>query len=309
MARANLNAFRKNAISPAELQQKLSPKKTYEKKQDERMWYPERDDAGNASTVIRFLPSIDGVTFFQTYYDHYFEGKPGQWFIDKCRTTLDDGKCPVCESNSTYWKAANHDRDLVADNIKARTKKHHHVANILVIKDPANPSNEGKVFLFKFGNYLRNMILDAACPKFEEDMAIQAFDFWNGADFNLRIHKTGSGKRAQTSYENSKFSAPSALFDGDVDKLGALIERLYDVEEFKFEKEMNTYEAQLQRFNRVTGEGMIAEQVPSAGTEAMAPQPEMPPQELSEPTPEAISTLTEADDDVDIDAYSKYFDD
>ena len=42
------------------------------------------------------------------------------------------------------------DKDLA----RQRKRKLNYISNIYVVSDPANPQNEGKVFLFKYGQKL-----------------------------------------------------------------------------------------------------------------------------------------------------------
>ena len=111
---------------------------------DERIWKLECDKANNGYAVIRFLPAPDGEDLpFVKIYSHAFQD-PSGWLIDSCLTTLNQ-KCPVCEHNGQLWNSGIDSNKEVA---RKQKRKLTYVSNIYVVKDPANPDNEGKVFLF-----------------------------------------------------------------------------------------------------------------------------------------------------------------
>jgi hypothetical protein len=66
---------------------------------------------------------------------------------------------------------------------RKQKRKLTYVSNIYVVKDPANPDNEGKVFLFKYGKKIFDKLTEAMQPEFEDETAIDPFDFWTGANF------------------------------------------------------------------------------------------------------------------------------
>ena len=86
------------------------------------------------------------------------------------------------------------------------------------MKDPDSPENEGTVRIFKFGKKIFEKIDAALRPKFQDDTPINPFDFWEGADFKLKVLK----KDGYWNYDSSEFSSPSALLNGDDDEDNAL---------------------------------------------------------------------------------------
>lgn len=171
-------------------------------------WYPNVDKVGNGFALIRFLPAPDGEDFpFVRYWDHGFKGPTGKWYVEKSRTTIGESD-PVADANSVLWNSGiESDKKIVSE----RKRRLNYVANILVLKDPANPENEGKVFLFNFGKKIFDKIVDATTPQFEGDDPLNPFDFWSGANFRLKIRKV-EGYR---NYDLSAFDPPSPLFDND----------------------------------------------------------------------------------------------
>ena len=80
-----------------------------------------------------------------------------------------------------------------------------------MVSDPKHPENEGKVFLYKFGKKIFDKITEAMQPAFEDEAAINPFDFWKGANFKLKIRKVDG----YWNYDKSEFESVSALADND----------------------------------------------------------------------------------------------
>ena len=215
---------------------------------DERLWKLEVDKAGNGYAVIRFLPAPDKEELpWAKLYSHAFQG-PGGWYIENSLTTL-GGKDPVSEYNRLLWNSG-----IDADKELARKQKRKlsYTANIYVVKDPTNPHNEGKVFLYKFGKKIFDKLTAAMQPEFEDEEAIDPFDFWKGANFKLKA-KNVAGYR---NYDSSEFSATSALLDDD-DALEALWGKQYSLKEFSSPSEFKSYQDLETRLNAVLNLSLI----------------------------------------------------
>ena len=209
---------------------------------DDRVWKPEVDKAGNGYAVIRFLPAPQGEELpWAKVWSHAFQG-PGGWYIENSLTTL-GGKDPVSEHNRILWNSGSE-----ADKEQARKQKRKltYISNIYVVKDPANPQNEGKVFLFKFGKKIFDKITAAMQPEYEDEQAIDPFDFWQGANFKMKI-KNVAGYR---NYDSSEFAKPEPLLDDD-DALEAIWKKQYSLEEFTRPDQFKSYEELEKRMNSV----------------------------------------------------------
>lgn len=217
-------------------------------KEDTRFWQPTVDKSGNGMATIRFLPAPgvdgeDGLPWVRRF-DHGFQG-PGGWFIDNCLTTVGE-KCPVCEHNSTLW---NSGIEANKDIVRKQKRRLSYVANILVVSDPAHPENDGTVRLFKFGKKIFDKISEAMNPEFADETPVNPFDFWDGANFKLKIRNV-EGYR---NYDKSEFAEPSALFDGDDDKLEAIYKQEHSLKEFTDKKNFKPYEQLKARLDKVLG--------------------------------------------------------
>lgn len=215
------------------------------RQQDERYWKVTRDATGNGSAIIRFLPAPpDGEEPYVASYDHAFQDKTtGKWYIEKSLNTI--GKADPCsEYNSQLWNSGNKDQ---ARHQKRRTKYH---SNILVVKDPANPENDGKTFLFEFGKKILDKITEVMqkTDDLDDDVKFNPFDLWDGANFRLRVSVVDD----YPNYDKSKFESPTPVADSDEEieqiwRSQHSLDFLTDAENFK------TYEELQKRLNDVLG--------------------------------------------------------
>ncbi len=217
---------------------------------DERMWKPTVDKAGNGYAVIRFLPGKDDNLPFVRYWDHGFKGPTGQWYIENSLTSVGQPD-PVGELNSRLWNSG-----IESDKDKARSQKRrlHYVTNIYVVNDPSAPQNEGKVFLYKFGKKIFDKIYDLMNPAFADETPIDPFDFWEGADFKLKIRNV-EGYR---NYDKSEFSSASQFLSADEAKLEETYNNMHDLTEFTNPKNYKTYDELKTKLMRVLGEEATA---------------------------------------------------
>jgi hypothetical protein len=211
---------------------------------DERIWKLECDKGGNGYAVIRFLPAPNGEDLpFVKLYSHAFQG-PGGWYIENSLTTLGQ-KDPVSEHNTMLW---NNGTDAGKEQARKQKRKLTYIANIYVVKDPANPANEGKVFLYKFGKKIFDKLTAAMQPEFEDEEAIDPFDFWQGANFKLKA-KNVAGYR---NYDSSEFARPDALLDDD-DAMEAIWKKEYSLAELVGADQFKSYDDLKKRLDYVLG--------------------------------------------------------
>ena len=211
---------------------------------DERLWKPELDKSGNGFAVIRFLPAPDKEEIpWAKLYTHAFQG-PGGWYIENSLTTV-GGKDPVSDYNRELWNSGNEsDKDVV----RKQKRKLSYYSNIYVVKDPTNPQNEGKVFLFKYGKKIFDKIMEAMQPEFEDETPINPFDFWQGANFKLKIVK----KDGFWNYDKSEFDSVAPLLDDD-DALEAIWKKEYSLAAVTAADQFKSYEDLERRLKYVLG--------------------------------------------------------
>jgi len=225
---------------------------------DDRFWKPTMGKDNVGSAVIRFLPAPDGEDLpWVKIFAHGFQG-PGGWYIENSLTTMGQ-KDPVTEFNRGLWNSGN-EKDK--ETVRKQKRKLSYYSNIYVIKDPSNPQNEGKVFLFKFGKKIFDKILNAMQPEFEDETPINPFDFWAGANFRLKIRKV----EGYWNYDKSEFDSSGPLLDDD-DALEAIWKKEYSLSALVAPDQFKTYEELEKRLNYVLGVGKVAPKAPSADEE------------------------------------------
>jgi hypothetical protein len=285
----------------------------YEK--DTTYWSPTVDKAGNGTAVIRFLPGAEGdeIPYVQLW-THSFKG-PGGWYIENSRTTLGgDEKDPCGELNSELWNSVP--ADLSDESKKehparkqagAQKRKLNYISNILVIKDPGDPSNEGKVFKYKYGKKIFEKINNKMNPPEDDIKPFSPFDFWDGANFRLRIRKVDG----QRNYDTSEFDAPSELFDGDDARLEELYKNLYSLKALVAPDQFKSYDELKKRLDRVLGNTNTAAKK-SEETEVRASLPQEEEASAPEPQPKAAkqsgapaASQDEEDEDVGLDYFNR----
>lgn len=262
---------------------------------DDRIWSPTVDKSGNGYAVIRFLPARDddGVPWVR-YWDHGFKGPTGRWYIENSLTSIgkDD---PLAEINSKLWNSGNEkDKDIVRD----RKRRLHYVSNVLIISDPANPSNEGKIKIYKYGKKIFDKIMDIMQPQFQDETPVNPFDFWEGANFKLKIRNV-EGYR---NYDKSEFDGKSALFDGDEDRLKDVYESLHRLSDFLDPKNYKSYDELKRKLIEVLGEEEVNGNRSMANVEVIT-EPAHP---GLRNTVETVSPIPDEDEDEEGDTLS-YF--
>ena len=268
---------------------------------DDRLWKLDVDKSGNGYAVIRFLPAPDGEDLpFVKLYSHAFQG-PGGWYIENSLTTMGQ-KDPVSEYNTMLW---NNGTDAGKDAARKQKRKLTYISNIYVVKDPANPENEGKVFMYKYGKKIFDKITAAMQPEFEDEEAIDPFDFWQGANFKLKA-KNVAGYR---NYDSSEFARSSALLDDD-DAMEAIWKKEYSLAELVAPDQFKTYDELKLRMDYVLGnkgtprmqDRETLEEEEAFEAERRAPAPSAP-QSVKEELESLSSSKTTTDDDDDAMSY------
>lgn len=245
MSFAQLKKNRSKSLDMLSSQLEKMNTKGYSDPIKEKYWNITKDSAGNGFAIIRFLPAPNNEDMpFVRIWDHGFQG-PGGWYIEKSLTTIGQDD-PVGKYNSQLWNTG-----VEADKEKARDQKRRlkYHTNILVIKDSANPENEGKVFLFAFGKKIFDKLNDLMNPEFEDETPVNPFDFWEGANFKLKVRKY----EGYANYDKSEFDDPSELFDGDETKLEEVYNQLNSLQELIDPSQFKSYGELEARLHKVLG--------------------------------------------------------
>jgi len=208
MSFAQLKKNRTSSFDKLNKQIQEMSKGGYSNNEDE--WKLTVNSDGVGSAIIRFLPAPENEEFpFVRVWDHGFKG-PGGWYIEKSRTTLPGGEAdPVSEMNSELWATGIESNKEIVRSRKRRLK---YWMNIYVVKDAANPENEGKVFKYSAPVKIFEMINNAMHPEFDDTDPVNPYDFWEGANFRIKAKNGDGGWRT---YAPSSFDAPSKMTKPD----------------------------------------------------------------------------------------------
>ena len=279
------------------VQSETSPqeKKSYV---DDRIWKPVMDKTGNGFAIIRFLPAPKGEELpWAKLWSHAFQGPTGQWYIENSLTTIGQND-PVSEHNSALWNSGVESDKEIA---RKQKRKLQYYSNIYVVKDSANPENEGKVFLYRFGKKIFDKIMETMQPAFEDESPVNPFDFWEGANFKLKLRKVDG----YWNYDKSEFEAPSALFDDD-DKLEELWGKEHSLTAFTENTNFKSYDELKKRLDvvlsGVTTVGNVTEMTTS---ESFDDSPETATVVDTPEEPAPTVSVTEEDDDDTISYFEK----
>lgn len=259
---------------------------------DERYWKLPVDKAGNGYAVIRFLPPKQGEELpFVRLWTHGFKGPTGQWYIENSLTTI-GGNDAIGELNSELWNSGDESKKAIARNQK---RKLVYISNILVIRDTVTPENEGKVFLFKYGQKIFEKVKILMQPEFEDEAPVNPFDFWVGANFKLKAKKVAGFPN----YDDSKFDAVSPIAKDD-DLIEAIWNQQHSLAAEVAPDKFKTPEELKKRLDKVLGGKAPA--LSSEATEA-APMERAKTQESSTVNTTASKRHPLEEDDDDAESY------
>jgi len=224
--------------------EKINKPQTNFSRDDDRFWKAELDKSGSGYAVIRFLPALDDdKTAFVRVFNHGFQG-PGGWYIENSLTTIGQ-KDPLSEYNSVLWNSGIEANKEIARKQKRRLT---YFSNIYVVEDKANPQNEGKVFIFRFGKKIFDKISSMSNPEFEDETEVDVFNLWDGANFKLKIRKVDGF----SNYDKSEFMTSTPLSE-DESEMESVFGQQHDLEEFIDQKSFKTYDELKTRLDTVLG--------------------------------------------------------
>ena len=165
--------------------------------------------------VVRLIPLVSNPerTFFH-YFSHIWKSVSTNNIVSVlCPNTYGE-KCPIDEYRSKIYSTKD---DAQIEKIRPIKRNENWLVNVLVVKDPTNPENQGKVKILRYGKQLAK-IIDAAITGDESDeFGAKVFDLSeNGCNLKIKVEKNEGG---YASYTGSKFTSPSKIDDlNDIDE-------------------------------------------------------------------------------------------
>lgn len=216
--------------------------------QDQRFWNSQAPKKGDKENVyrIRVLPNMmAGGQFAVKINRHGYQAPSGVWFIENCPTTIHGtgkGICPSCDYAGPFFNTGDESDKKFASMIY---RKQSYIANILVIKDPRDGgANEGKVFLWRFGQKLYKKLDTALFPPADSGLEqIMFIDPYKGYDLNLVVTLQRDGKKEYPNYDTSVFVRESTPIGKNDEEINKILESCYDIEtEFLAPKQFKSYD-------------------------------------------------------------------
>ncbi len=256
---SKLAALKKNrGNNLKKLQEKLEQQSGGGAPRDERIWKPTfNKDKGKGTAIVRFLTAKEGDPFVHVQ-SYQFSG-PGGNYWDLARQTIGEKDPIQLAAISAFRKAKNDGDESLKTYAKRFIPNSTYYANVLVIRDEEKPENEGKVMIYQFGRQIFNIIEKVIKPEFDDVDPMDPFDFWEGADFKIRMvsreipdRRTGN-KIIVPNYENSEFDKPSELFGGDETAIDEVYQKTYDLSDFIAPEKFKSFEEVAEQFKKVTG--------------------------------------------------------
>ena len=226
------------------LEKNLGENITKEKKnyEDNRFWKLSRDENDNGGAIIRLLPDPTGTPFIQRY-NHAFQSfdavnKKQRWYINNSPETIGE-PCPASE---LWSKLYNLGSDEAKKEAKKFSRKIKFMCNIKVIKDPSNPQNEGKIFLWEFGTKLKDKFMAALQPS-ESEIAMgeepkQLFNPLSGNNIKIKIKKAAGF----LNYDDTEIMTASSIYDDAEVAKADIIENAFKLDEFMSADAFETYD-------------------------------------------------------------------
>jgi hypothetical protein len=237
---------------------------------DERLFKPKADSAGNVSCIIRFLPFIDfSKPPYIKKWTHYVNAG-GKKFFCECLNNGDNKQeeCLVCKKAKPLWdeywsirNAHGKDHPSAKETVKKAdeyTAKPQVITNILVIKNPADPETEGKVFLYSMGKTVWEKYQQKLMPKDELDERVIIYHPTQGRNFKLEgVTKEFDGKK-MPSYDNSYFYDKTTPISENEEEIMRILNETYDLQKYANETkpDKEDIEKRWKSFSKFLGESV-----------------------------------------------------
>lgn len=232
-----MSVFDWNNIANNLQENALSDGKTYQNENDERFWNLSRDENDTGGALIRFLIDPNQIPFIKMIRINA-NGGYNKRFVREWSPLSIGLPDPFNEMFSKLWNEGK------KEEAKKFGRQIRYITNIKVIKDPANPENEGKIFLFNMSQTLFDKIKSAMVQtesmKALGEEPIQVYNPVEGNNFLIKVKK---GSNGILTYEDSKFDSKiTGIYKTEEEALKDIKENCYSLEEFLTPEFFLTYE-------------------------------------------------------------------
>lgn len=257
MTTINRSALRRNSASKLldKIKQGAEKKSSGNQKEDARFWQPTTDTNGNGFAVVRFLPARTEESLpYVKQYNHGFQVN-NKWFINLCPTTIGEESPAVLHCNELWNSGLESDKKIARE----RKRKLRYFSNVLVVKDPKNPENEGQVKIYAYGQKIFEKLMAVVNPPEEfGESPRDPFGFFDGCVMKIKIRK----KDGYRNYDETTVDAADDLYDGDEDQLEEMLGKLHDIDELNSVDKFKSADVLMKELMRVIGGSMASEDSP-----------------------------------------------
>lgn len=231
----------------------LPQEKTYKKFEgDTRFWKISKNEQGKGVAIIRLLPDKNKIPYVRIY--GYSLKKPNpfkqgafMWYIANSPDSINLPD-PVKEKYNELMQMGTEEAKAQAKILRRNTK---FFTNILVVKDPANPENNGKVFLWEFGTKMKDKIMAWQEPSDEEKMmgakSKNLYHPLSGHNIKLAIAPQGEW----STYDSSEVMPDAcSVMEGasNQEVVEFITTKTYDLNEFMQPEYYDAYDILKERF-------------------------------------------------------------
>lgn len=237
--------------------------------EDNRFYKLTKDKEGNGGAIIRFLPDSNRNMIQQVYKINTTLSKNGKKrFVNELSPNTIGAPCPFQEKWQELWNAGD------KENSKNFGRATRYYTNIKVIKDPANPSNEGKIFLLDMSGTMKDKIQKIVNPsQTDRDLGQAPKELFNpikGNSFRLVVKKGANGIPDYNSSE--ALPEVTSIYETVEAAFADIKENTHNLGEFKKPETYLTYEKLQEKLKWVTFTDTNAVSTPTQVVVVQTPQ-------------------------------------
>jgi hypothetical protein len=205
--------------------------------------------------VVRLIPNLNDIN--KTFFHHVQHGwnsfATGQ-FVSAL--SLPKGEYdPIGQTRYKMLYKSSNDADRVKGAEIKRSEKW--LVNVLVVDDPINKINNGKIMILRYGTQLKKVIDDAMSDS--DEYGERIFDLSEkGCNLKIKVEKQGD----YPYYGSSRFTSPKEIEGLDSKKQEQIYEGIYDLENVYAKKNADELQKLLDEhfFCNVAASGSISKQ-------------------------------------------------
>jgi len=217
--------------------------------EDNRFYKLTKDKDGNGAALIRFLPDRNKGMIQQVNKINTTMEKNGKKrFVNELSPTTIGLPCPFQEKWQELWNAG------LKEDSKKFGRAIRYYTNIKVIKDPANPENEGKIFLLDMSGSLKDKIQKLVNPsQTDKDLGAVAKQLFNPVKGNSFRLVSKKGTNGIINYDSSDAIAEeTSIYDTVEAAFADIKDNTYDLSEFTKPEAFLSYEKLQDKIKWVT---------------------------------------------------------